>query len=354
MHTNTILDTLKGPVRIIYEPTIQCNLRCPMCDRTHKAEYETHKKNQLPVEISLKFLNDIAAMEVTNILLIGGGEPLMHPDILTFIECIKRNGIHLHLWTNGTLITEKNAEFLASHCDIITVSLDSPHEEINDQLRGMQGATIRSINGLKLLRKANPNAYLRIHSVLSAQNIPHLDDFLPLIDEIGLNEVGGAIINPFSFVPTDFLISKESKQDFDDSIHEFCETLRSRNVALAGCYTSISKTIINNIKQSLASRENMDFHITCLGLWSQATVRPNGDVSVCCFSYKPILGNLHEMSFPDIWHSEKAVALREFVFSGKYMDDPCIGCDLGDPVFTRLLANGEDMTHFNNMINLSR
>lgn len=354
MHTNTALDTLKGPVRVIYEPTIHCNLRCPMCDRTHKTEYKKHKEDQLPTEVSLQFLNDIATMGATNIQLIGGGEPLMHPDILTFIECIKKQGLHLHLWTNGTLITEKNADFLASHCDIITVSLDSPREEVNDQLRGLLGATKRSINGLKLLRKADPNIYLRIHSVLSARNIPHLNDFLPLIDEIGLNEVGGAIVNPFSFVPSDFLISEEQRRGFDDKIHVFQEALKSRNVALAGCYASISKNIINDIAKTLQIQEKSGSHITCLGLWSQATVRPNGDVSVCCFSYKPILGNLHEMSFSEIWKSEKAEALRRLVYKGEYLDDPCWGCDLGDPVFTRLLENGEDMTRFNYMINASR
>lgn len=36
------------------------------------------------------------------------------------------------------------------------------------------------------------------------------------------------------------------------------------------------------------------------------------------------------------------------------MDDPCKGCDLGNPVFTRLLKNGEDMTQFHHMINTSR
>lgn len=354
MKTNTALDRMKGPVRVIYEPTINCNLRCPMCDRTHKSEYKKHHDNQLDKDDALKFIDDIAAMGVTDIQLIGGGEPLMHPDILTFIDCIKKYNIRLHLWTNGTLITEKNADFLASHCDIVTVSLDSPHEEINDKLRGVSGATIRSINGLKLLRNANPNIYLRIHSVLSAHNIPHLNDFLPLVDEIKLNEVGGAIVNPFSFVPKDFLIPGDKKEEYDTRINEFRENLKSRNVALAGCYASISKNLINDIKNTVDLQKKTDLHITCLGLWSQATVRPNGDVSVCCFSYKPIMGNLHDMSFEEIWNSEKAESLRQFVYHGKYMDDPCKGCDLGDPIFSKLLENGEDMTRFNNMINTSR
>ena len=354
MHTNTALDHLSGPVRVVYEPTIHCNLRCPMCDRTHKTEYEKHKCGQLPTDIALRFFYDIASAGASHILLIGGGEPLMHPDIQTYIQCIKELNLHLHLWTNGTLITEKNADFIAQHCDMITVSLDSPHEDINDQLRGLLGSTKRSINGLQLLREANPNLYLRIHSVLNARNILHLNDFLPLMETLGINEVGGAMVNPFSFVPHDFLIPEAQRTEYDQKVNEFCNELKKRKIALAGCYEAISKRIINEITKSLPIQDKPVTPITCLGLWSQATVRPNGDVSVCCFSYKPILGNLHEMSFNEIWHSTRAEELRSFVCKGGYMDDPCKGCDLGDPVFTRLLKNGGDMTQFHHMINTSR
>lgn len=353
MYTNSALDSVKGPVRVIYEPTIHCNLRCPMCDRTHKTEYEEHKNAPLQKDKALRFLNDIVAAGSTHILLIGGGEPLMHSDIHEYIECIKQNDVHLHLWTNGTLITEKNANFLANYCDMITVSLDSPHEEINDQLRGVEGATKRTINGLKLLRNENTNLYLRIHSVLSARNIPHLNDFLPLIEKVGINEVGGALVNPFSFVPENFLIAKEKQSDYFHKIDLFCQELKKRDIALAGYYNAISKNIINKIAESLLEEGEIT-PITCLGLWSQATVRPNGDVSVCCFSYKPILGNLHKNTFNEIWNSKRAEELREKVYNGEYLDAPCKGCDLGNPVFTRLLNSGEDMVQFNNMINTSR
>lgn len=354
MKTNTALDLINGPVRVIFEPTINCNLKCPMCDRTHKTEYEKHKKYQLSTNEILAFINDAINMGATNFQIIGGGEPMMHPDILYFIETIKKRGVNLHLWTNGTLITEKNAELLSSNCDIITVSLDSPHEEINDKLRGMPGATIRTVTGLRLLRRANPNAYLRIHSVLSAYNIAHLKDFLPLIDEIHINEVGGAKINPFSFVPSDFLISDCDQPKYDAIIDDFCEELKQREVNLAGCYASISKKMIDDIESAMGVKDNCGSHITCLGLWSQVTVRPNGDVSICCFSYKPVLGNLHEMSFYDIWNSHKAESLREEVYRGVYLDSPCKGCDLGSPVFSRLLESGEDMARFYHMINTSR
>ncbi len=354
MEINSLLSAIQGPTRVVFEPTINCNLRCPMCDRTHKSDYKKHKDEHMPTEMALEFLKSLGTMGVKHILLIGGGEPLMHPAINQFIEIIKSSNIYLHLWTNGSLITESNAGFLAKNCDMITVSLDSPHPEVNDILRGVPGCTEKTINGLKLLRKENKESYLRIHSVLSAKNIPHLTDFIPLINEIKLNEVGGAMVNPFEFVPSDFLITEEKKPIFALKINEFCELLRKKGIALAGCYNPISKNKIEEIKKQLPPIINTDPHITCLGLWSQATVRPNGDVSVCCFSYKPVLGNLHDMTFSEIWKSQKANTLRKTVAKGVLLDKPCAGCDLGNQVFTKLLERDGNLDAFNDMLVSSR
>lgn len=33
---------LKAPATVSIEVTIRCNMRCPMCDRTHKEDYIKH------------------------------------------------------------------------------------------------------------------------------------------------------------------------------------------------------------------------------------------------------------------------------------------------------------------------
>ena len=354
MYSNFILENVNGPVRVVFEPTINCNLRCPMCDRTHKNDYKKHRNEQLATELAISFLESLENMGVKHTLLIGGGEPLMHPDIDQYIRVLSRNSIYVHLWTNGTLISEDNACFLAHNCNMITISLDSPFDETNDILRGIPGATKKIINGLKLLRRENRGLYLRIHCVLTALNIAHLNDFLPLINEFEINEVGGGIVNPLPFVPRNFMIQDHKKVEFDAKIQEFSDLVRNEGVALAGCFNQISKKRIEGITAQFPVPEKILPHNTCLGLWSQASIRPNGDVSVCCFSYKPILGNLHELSFPEIWNSARAASLRKLVNQGIYLDEPCKGCDLGNPVFTRLLERDGNLDVFNSILIDSR
>lgn len=351
---SNVLENITGPIRVIFEPTINCNLRCPMCDRTHKDDYNKHKTEQLTTELSIDFLESLGVMGTRHILLLGGGEPLMHPDIKQYIEILKKHEISIHLWTNGTLINESNADFLAKYCDIITISLDSPHEEINDASRGVPGITKKILNGFKLLRNANKELYIRLHSVLSALNFCHLNDFIPLLKEFSINEIGGGAVNPLPFVPFTFLISDNQKGEFESNIDEFCELVKKEGIALAGCYNQISKKRIEEIELQFSVQEKISPHNTCLALWSQASIRPNGDVSVCCFSYKPILGNLHKMSFPEIWTSKRATSLRKLVKQGIFLDEPCKGCDLGNPVFTKLLERDGNLDTFNHLLIDSR
>lgn len=342
MKYDDVLNSVKAPVRISFEPTINCNLRCPMCDRMRKDDYLTHRDEQLPYEKTKAFLREAGQLGIKYFLFIGGGEPLMDSNIIEYMRILKSYGVYVHLWTNGTLINEENAPQIAKLCDMVTVSLDHPDPSVNDISRGVKGATEKSINALKLLRKNSGKLFLRIHSVISALNINHLRDFADLAEEIGVTEIGGALIAPFGFVPDNMRFSKKQLGEISNKIEDFCEYAKTKGVALAGCYANVSAKIIQNLKHihnmyEDNSAETSDKHITCMGLWGQAQVRPNGDVSVCCFTYKPILGNLHNNTFEEIWNSPRANELREKVKRGEYLDAPCVGCDTGHPVFSREL-----------------
>ena len=109
MNYDDILDSVKAPVRISFEPTITCNLRCPMCDRTQKSDFSKHRDEQLPYEVTKSFLHDVGRLGTRYFLYIGGGEPLTDPHILEYMEILGSYGVYVHLWTNGTLINEGNA-----------------------------------------------------------------------------------------------------------------------------------------------------------------------------------------------------------------------------------------------------
>ena len=334
-----VLEDIKMPVRISFEPTIACNLNCPMCDRTKKDDYLVHKNEKLSYEAVKRFLYEVGREGIRYFLFIGGGEPLCDDHIYEYIQILKSYGVYVHLWTNGTLINDNNAQTLSEYCDMITVSLDSPVPATNDKSRGVEGAAEKSITGIKLLRKYSDKVFLRIHSVISSLNIDHLKEIADFAYENKVNEIGGALIAPYDFIPGYMRFTDAQLRILSNRIEDLCEYAKTKGVALAGCYSNVSAKIIQNLEHihNMYTNRNKGTskHITCMGLWGQAQIRPNGDVSVCCFTYKPILGNLHDMTFKEIWNGEKAEKFRETVKKGEYLDPSCIGCDTGHPVFTK-------------------
>ena len=96
-----------------------CNLWCKGCD---------HSSPDFPAKFSDvdRFASDITALRkvlrVKTFKLVGG-EPLLHPKIITFARIVKDSGIarDVELWTNGLLLHEATAE-LFDNVDTVHVS----------------------------------------------------------------------------------------------------------------------------------------------------------------------------------------------------------------------------------------
>lgn len=340
----------KAPATVSIEPTIKCNMRCPMCDREHKVDFKKHLREEVPTDVLMNNIRLLGEMGVKQILIIGGGEPLMHKDIVQIIREIKKSGMICHLWTNGTLFNKDLAEQIIPNVDILTISIDSAIEKEHDASRGVHGSFSRILNSLDLINQFRGDGLvLRFHSVISRINIHSLSSFIPFAKKHNVNELGGALINPFDFAPRSMVFDgDEEYKQAQDEINNFIVLASHNGFKLAGCYNPISDTIIEEYTKDYNLHCPSITTTTCFGLWSMSQIRPNGDVSVCCFTYKPVLGNLKESNFRDIWHSDKANKMRQSVKNGQYLDKTCIGCSLGRPVLTDMVQR---CPHADEMLN---
>lgn len=332
----------KAPATVSIEPTIRCNMRCPMCDRTHKEDFQKHQQNEMSTELLLNNIQVMGEMGVKQVLIIGGGEPLFRKDIVSILQAIKQYGMICHLWTNGTLFTPEMASEIISNVDILTISLDSCHEEEHDKSRGVRGSYARIMNTLEYVKAFRKNEFLlRFHSVISKYNINHLEDMVDFAIENGAGELGGAVVNPFDFVPKDMVFLEEDQSLVKRTIENFKEKAKRNDIDLAGCYNPIFDNTLKDYSTKYRLSGACDNTTTCFGLWSMSQIRPNGDVSVCCFTYKPIIGNLHDMNFRDIWNSPKATEMRIKVKHGHLLDTACKGCSLGRAELTDMVLRCE-------------
>ena len=137
--------------------TDACNHACRYC----YAESGGNCKETL----SLDTLKDIA-YQVKDIAshveyTISGGEPLLNPDTLEYIKFLKELGNGIYLLTNGLLINEDNAKFLAENCLMIKISLDGSNDGINAITRGKNGFD-KIMNSYELLLKYNANVKINM------------------------------------------------------------------------------------------------------------------------------------------------------------------------------------------------
>ncbi len=156
------------PVSASLEVTFRCNLRCAHCYQEH-----TSPARLAAGELSLAEIQDIldqAAAEGCLWLLLTGGEPFMRSDFLDIYAYAKRKGFVVTLFTNGTLITDRVADFLADLPPLgIEISLYGATQETYERVTGIPGSHARCIEGIeRLLSRRLPAA---------AQN--HADDFEP-------------------------------------------------------------------------------------------------------------------------------------------------------------------------------
>lgn len=89
--------------RVFVEITNVCNLACSFCPGTARA------KAFMELAVFQKIINEakfIADEIVFHVL----GEPLLHPQLLEFIDIVHAAGMTVMITTNGTLLTSELAK----------------------------------------------------------------------------------------------------------------------------------------------------------------------------------------------------------------------------------------------------
>jgi MoaA/NifB/PqqE/SkfB family radical SAM enzyme len=84
------------------------------------------------------------------VLSLTGGEPMVSPSFIPFVEKAHSKGVWISLNTNGILIP-KHIDFIQKHIQQVMISLDG-FPDINDAHRG-KGSAAKAIEAIKILQK---------------------------------------------------------------------------------------------------------------------------------------------------------------------------------------------------------
>lgn len=162
--------------------TNKCNLRCKYCS------YFTGPGDvgkDLPTEEWTRFFEELGRCAVLYVTF-QGGEPFCREDLKELLEGIVRNRMRFDILSNGTLITDEMAAFLAStgRCDGVQVSIDGSMPMTHDVFRG-EGNFLKAIRGIERLKKYDLPVSVRV--TIHRRNVRDLDGIARLLlEDIGL------------------------------------------------------------------------------------------------------------------------------------------------------------------------
>lgn len=117
------------PWVIEMDPTTACNLACHDCISANLLNQGGFERERIK-----EMAREFKEMGVRAVVLIGGGEPMAHPEFGTLVDYFYENDIHVGVTSNGTLIS-RYMDQLANKCKWVRISVDAGTDETFREFR---------------------------------------------------------------------------------------------------------------------------------------------------------------------------------------------------------------------------
>ncbi len=179
------------PSVIAFELTRACPMACRHCRMPPGPDLD---KDMDTAECK-KVLKAVADYSKC-ILILTGGEPLTRPDLLELVETGAGYGLRMVMATCGYSMDKQMAQGLRSAgLSAIAFSIDGPHSQLHDQIRGVQGAFDTTMRAIEIAKEAGIT--FQINTTITKVNHRYIRQIADLAAKLG-----AACYNPFVLVPT--------------------------------------------------------------------------------------------------------------------------------------------------------
>jgi len=320
---------MKTPRSVDLAITNRCNLRCTYCSHFTGAG---DVGQDLSKEEWLQFFEELKRCAVMYVTL-QGGEPFCRKDLPELIEGIVRNRMRFNILSNGTLITDKMAAFLAStgRCAGVQVSIDGSVPMTHDACRG-EGNFLKAMQGIKSLQ--NHNVPVSVRVTIHKENVRDLENVARLL----LEEVG---LSSFSTNAASYMgLCRQNTEQVQLTAEErslAMETLLELNNQYNGRISATAGPLAEGrdwLEMEKALREGQEsingrgYLSGCNGPMNTLAVRADGVMVPCSQMSHIELGRINKDDLQGVWqgHSEleklrgrHKIPLSNFEF--------CQGCD---------------------------
>jgi MoaA/NifB/PqqE/SkfB family radical SAM enzyme len=333
-----------NPVKVTFELTYACNLRCQMCPIVN-AEGTKITKEQREKELSTREITDLLGILKklgVKVILLTGGEPFIRKDIDELVHTIKQKGFECWILSNGYFLNEKHASALVgSGVDLISFSMDGP-QEIHNEIRGAKDSFQKICESVRLiedekrrLKKNTPRIFL--NCTISALNQGSISQVVDSAHHLGVKAVNYLWLyytNENNVTATKNVMKvgelKPENQVLSEAIRQVNSATLIEQVALSrakgkeyGIQVGFNPPLRDDEIEKRFYDENFSFSSKCFYPWFQTRLDPYGNVYPCSLDVS--MGNVREKSFPEIWNGSRYVNFRKQLRSFRLLPK-CIKC----------------------------
>ncbi len=301
------MKVMKTPRSFDLAITNHCNLRCKYCSHFTSAG---DVSQDLTTEEWLQFFEELNRCAVMNVTL-EGGEPFCREDLRDLIHGIVSNRMRFNILSNGTLIKDEMAAFLAStgRCDGVQVSIDGSIPTTHDVFRG-KGNFYKAMEGIKALQRNGVSASVRV--TIHKQNVRDLEEVATLLlEELGLPDFS---TNAASYMglcrknAEQVQLTVEERSLAMETLLRLTRKYNGRINANAGPLAEV-KTWLEMEEARRDGRERMPgrgYLTGCNGPMNKMAVRADGIMVPCSQMSHIELGRINKDNLKNVWqnHSE--------------------------------------------------
>jgi MoaA/NifB/PqqE/SkfB family radical SAM enzyme len=253
----------------------------------------------------------------TKLVVMSGGEALMHPNFFRLCEIIKTNNIKITLLSTGLLLKKYAAEIIEKTDEVI-VSLDGSRE-VHDKIRNIPNAYDKLKEGVQELKKIKQNFRVTARCVIQKENFEDFPNIVDAAKDIGLDQI--------SFLAADVTTDAFNRPDlWDDQKAGDVKLSRTDLIKFKDVVESLINSHSNDFKTNFIAEspdkirrfyhyyaayygESRFPEMKCNAPWVSAVIEADGSVRPCFFH--PVSGDIRKNSFTEIINSEKSILFRK-------------------------------------------
>ena len=297
---------------VILMPHSRCNCRCVMCD-IWKGNNSVKQLEETDIEQLLSSLKKFK----TGLVVMSGGEALMHPNFFRLCEILRSRKIKISILSTGLLL-KKYAEQIVNKTDEVIVSLDGS-QAVHDLIRNIPEAYNKLKGGVEELKNLNKEYRVTARCVVQKANFRDLPNIVNAARAIGLDQISflNADVSTDAFNRPDLWdedkvneisLSRDEVDQFKESIENLIKT-HSEDFK-SGFIAETPEKLRKFYNYYAAFHGLCEFPtVNCNAPWVSAVIEADGSVRPCFFHAK--IGNIRNTTLEKLINSPGSISFRK-------------------------------------------